>query len=211
MLISHKHKFITIDIPKTGTRSLRETLLHFDVLDVVGTPNPQDSFYQHGTISDCELEFVKRGWNIEEYFKFTIVRNPWDRYCSFFKYLKNYASLYEAKDKSIEWNSAEINQGKLSVSLFHGKSDQQVLKKIILNNKAQSDFYNSSMDHIARFENIQHEFDFLCDKIKLNTMTLKHSNKSTRLADSVYNDELVDMVADKEIKVIKLMNFEEPK
>ena len=34
MLISHKHKFITIDIPKTATRSLRETLLPQNIIDI---------------------------------------------------------------------------------------------------------------------------------------------------------------------------------
>jgi len=38
MLISHKHKFITIDIPKTATRSLRETLLPQNIIDIVGSP-----------------------------------------------------------------------------------------------------------------------------------------------------------------------------
>ena len=88
MLISHKHKFITIDIPKTGTRTLRESLQPLGIIDVVGQPEWKN-FYQHGSINDCELGFKDRGWDFENYFKFSVVRNPWKRYVSFFKWTKN--------------------------------------------------------------------------------------------------------------------------
>ena len=134
MLISHKHKFITIDIPKTGTRSLRETLLPLNIIDVRGLPNLDSEFYQHDGAIRAKKQFSKKGWSWNDYFKFTIVRNPWNRYFSFFKYFKSYSEKYLRRDESINWGEPEINQGKLCVELFKNKDDQTVLKNIILKN-----------------------------------------------------------------------------
>ena len=141
MLISHKHKFITIDIPKTGTRSLRESLLPLGVVDICGTPNLDAEFYQHSCAIGVQKQFAKNNWNWNDYFKFTIVRNPWDRYFSFFKYFKSYGEKYLRRDESIDWGQPELNQGKLCVKLFKGKDDQTILKNIILNNLPQDTYY----------------------------------------------------------------------
>ena len=159
MLISHKHKFITIDIPKTATRSLRETLLPQNIIDIVGEPNLKADFYQHGTAMQCSGSLQKLNKNFSDYFSFVIVRNPWDRYYSFFKYFKEYAEKYKNKDESMSWNAPEINQGKMCEELFANKSDEIVLRNIIINNDCQSDYYANEngeimVSHIAKFENL---------------------------------------------------------
>lgn len=215
MLISHKHKLITIDIPKTGTRSLRESLLPLGIVDVYGEPNLNSEFYQHGRAIDAQKEFIKKGWEWNEYFKFTIVRNPWDRYFSFFKYFKSYGEKYLRQDESINWEEPEMNQGKLCVELFKNKDDQTVFKKIILNNSSQDSYYCDTngkiiVDHIASFENIKNEFIFLCDKTGINTVKLQHGNKSSNHLNfyNIYTQELIDLVAEKEKRVIELKGYD---
>jgi len=214
MLISHLHKFITIDIPKTGTRSLRETLCPLGVIDIVGEPSTSAEFYQHGTVIDAKQQFEKNDWCWDDYFKFTIVRDPWSRYFSFFKYFKNYADMFLNQDKSITWNTAEINQGKYCVSLFSNNDEQTVLKNIINNNPSQDLFYCNEndeviVDYIARFENIESEFSFLCDHVSLSHLILRHDNKSKIVIDihDVYNQQLIDLVSKKEKRTIELKNY----
>lgn len=214
MLISHTHKFITIDIPKTGSRSLRESLFKLKVIDIYGSSNPDLEFYQHGPAIKAEEQFKKNNWDWNKYFKFTIVRNPWVRYFSFFKYFKNYKEKYLRLDKSIKWNKAETNQGKLCVELFKDKDDQSVLKNIILNNDSQDSYYCNEngkiiVDHIASFENLPNEFIFLCNQVGIIAPTLKHANKSSdpQNMNQIYNKELIDLVAKKEKAVIKLKRY----
>ena len=214
MLISHKHKFITIDIPKTGTRSFRESLLPLGSIDVCGAVNLNADFYQHDGAIRAKKQFAKKKWNWNEYFKFTIVRNPWQRYFSFFKYFKSYGEKYMRRDESINWREPEINQGKLCVELFKNKDNQTVLKTIILNNNSQDSYYCDEsgkiiVDHIAEFEDLQNEFVLLCNKVDIETPKLQHENKSSNSQNmhDIYNQELIDLVAEKEGGVIKFKNY----
>jgi hypothetical protein len=215
MLISHSHKLITIDIPKTGTRSFRESLYPLGLIDVIGEPFIEAKFYQHGTAISAKKQFAINNWNWNDYFKFTIVRNPWARYFSFFKYFKNYADKFLCKDKSIDWSSAEINQGQQCVSLFHNSDERTVLKNIILNNSSQDSYYCNEngeiiVNYIADFENLENEFIFLCNQVDINTPTLKHDNKSANTLNmhDIYDQYLVDLVAEKEKKLIELKNYD---
>lgn len=214
MLISHKHKFITIDIPKTGSRSLRESLLPLDVIDQHGEADLEAEFYQHDSAIRVKKQFAKNNWNWDDYFKFTVVRNPWGRYLSFFKYFKSYGEKYLRRDKSINWGDAEINQGKLCVELFKGEDNQTVLKKIILNNNSQDSYYRNTngqiiVDYIASFENFKNEFNFLCNKVGIDAPTLQHSNKTSNSESifKIYNQQLIDLVAQKEKRVINLKGY----
>ena len=214
MIISHKHKFITIDIPKTGSRSLRESLLPLGVVDFHGTPNLNAEFYQHDCAIRAKKQFAKNNWNWNDYFKFTIVRNPWTRYFSFFKYFKSYGEKYLRRDKSINWGKSELNQGRHCVELFKDKDYQTVLKNIILNNNSQDSYYCDKngeiiVDHIASFEDLSNEFFFLCNQVGIKTPNLQHGNKTSNSLNihDVYNEELIDLVQQKEEGVISLKNY----
>lgn len=214
MIISHEHQFVTIDIPKTGSRSLRESLQPLNIVDIYGESIPNSEFYQHDYAINVRKEFIKKGWNWNKYFIFTIVRNPWARYFSFFTYFKNYGEKYLRRDKSIKWNKPELNQGKLCVELFQHKNDKTALKNIILNNASQDSYYCDEngkiiVNHIASFENLSHEFVFLCNQVGITAPTLKHSNKSSKAQNmnEIYNQELIDLVAEKEKSVIELKRY----
>ena len=74
-MISHKHKCIFIHIPRTGGTSIEKALTEADWWKV-------DKKTKH---LDCKTakNLYKDNWN--EYFKFTIVRNPWDWMVSLFR------------------------------------------------------------------------------------------------------------------------------
>ena len=119
------------------------------------------------------------------------------------------------RDESINWREPEINQGKACVELFKGKNDQTVLKNIILNNDSQDSYYCDEsekiiVDHIATFENLENEFVFLCNQAGIQTPSLQHGNKSSNSHNmyDIYNQELINLVAEKEKCVIKLKGYQ---
>lgn len=214
MLISHKYKFVTIDIPKTGTRSIRESLKPLNVVDIHGVACLDAEFYQHGNAINIRKQFQKNDWVWDDYFKFIIVRNPWSRYFSFFKYFKNYGEKYLRRDKSIDWRKSEINQGKYCVDLFKDRNDQDILKNIILNHDSQDTYYRDEtgeiiVDHIASFENIKNEFAFLCNHVNVDLPVLRHGNKSADILNmhDIYNDQLIETVRQKENHLIQYKKY----
>lgn len=90
MKISHRHKFIFFSNPKTGSESLREFL--DPISEINGIPfldTRQDyPFYAHMRPIETQSVFRNLGWNYEDYYRFTCVRNPWARLVSLYFMIK---------------------------------------------------------------------------------------------------------------------------
>lgn len=86
MHISHRYKFIFFSFPKTGSESVRALLDPYS--DIRGIPfwerDGDNPFYSHISPAEVKALFEERGWNYEEYYKFTFVRNPWARLVSLY-------------------------------------------------------------------------------------------------------------------------------
>lgn len=82
MRISHKHHFIWISKPKTGSVSYRALLDPYS--DVISTPHPP--FHHHTTLRKLKEIFHENGWDFNSYFKICPVRNPWNLLLSLYVY-----------------------------------------------------------------------------------------------------------------------------
>lgn len=216
MLISHEHKFITIDIPKTGTRSLRRTLLPLGIIDIVGEPKPPGTcdFSHHGNIKEIISLFGKHGWgDCNKYLKYSVVRNPWNRYFSFFTYYKEKLKFYT--DNTAPLNDNQIRQHKNILKIFNGDNDTEALKSLILKFPSQKEYLVDDsnvvmVDQIGQLENIQDSFNEFCQLVKIPKQKLQHENKSKSSVNKsdLFTQELIDMVAEKEKWVIDKFNYD---
>ena len=91
-MISHKHKFIFIHIPKCGGTSVEQTLLKNEdipeerILKWNLTEEEQQEYrlyYKYGNIDVQHRKIDQyKTENEKNYFTFTFVRNPWERFLS---------------------------------------------------------------------------------------------------------------------------------
>src|SRR5215813_14048351 len=84
-MISHKHKFIFVHIPKTAGTSIEEALrdetcqLLRNEWDHTRAPHAPLNHLTLRELADCHILTPAQ---LKSYFKFCFVRNPWDRLVS---------------------------------------------------------------------------------------------------------------------------------
>ena len=91
MRVSHSKNFLYLANPRSGSRTIRRLIDTIITCDIIGgSPeyingfNPTNPFWHHSTAKTLQLEFAKRNFNWEIYFKFTNIRNPWARVATLF-------------------------------------------------------------------------------------------------------------------------------
>lgn len=202
MPISSKYNCIFVHIPKTAGTSIEAALgMHGDLKTIGILPQTNQKkdtsrlfgdYLQHYTamqIKECVT-------NYEDYFKFTFVRNPWDRFVS-----------------AVMFNGGIKENLKKDISCEDFKKN--ALRKIENNGihyKPQLDYILEHrklplVDFIGRFENIQTDFEFICNKLNTPIKLENRMKTPHRHYTYYYDDELKNLVAEKYKKDIEYFNY----
>lgn len=194
-MISHKLKFIFIHIPKTSGNSLSLFLKDFIANVVIQREsnmgkNQGISIICEKTNKDIKHHPIKHykqhyGEKINDYFKFTIVRNPYDRILSFYFWDKGKNGKVFRKNEFINF---------------------------VKNNDSFQHRYIDNTFHIVHFENLIDELkDIECLKELVdfnNYPTLNASHNSKINYNDVFDKELKDLVFNKYKKDFELFGYE---
>ena len=141
----------------------------------------------------------------DTHFKFTFVRNPWDRMTSLFEYL--------AASSRRDVNKVEFE---LFVADVENILNRGQCKDIHL--KPQYDWVhddegNLQVDFVGRFEQLHEDWEHVCNKLKLNPdhSRLDHLKASTRRhsgwRDYYTSQELIDAVGELYERDITTWNY----
>lgn len=134
---------------------------------------------------------ITNPWAFERYFKFTIVRNPWDRMVSFYEYqVKRGWDKYEHVMDSLTMERITFNEFIQSEVYFKSMPTQTNLNTNPCLDWIVDDEDNLLVDYIGRFENFQASFDVVCDKLNIDHVTLPKLNSTNRGHYTDYYDDI---------------------
>ena len=196
-MISHEHKVIFVHINKTGGTSIQK------ILRKMNSPCPG----KHHTIEKYhKLADKKHGF--ENYFKFTFVRNSWDRFLSLYKYRA------KTKHTTLARNPASFKEWAKNIYNKNPKHYHPTLtemNRLMLSEQLDwiTDANGSiNIDFIGRFEKLQDDFNIVCDKIGIPRQKLPHKLKTKHEHyTEYYDDETREMVAEKYAKDIEYFDY----
>jgi hypothetical protein len=151
IIISPRAKMLYMKAARTGGTSILRGAFKNLLVDVIHYKDNKKEFFNW-------LNNIKDG-DLTNYYKFTVSRNPYDRFISASFYLKT------PINKLID----NLEEGKLS-------EDHKIhcMPQYIYSHNDDKLFVN----RILRFENLQEDFNLLCKELKLKECILPHKKKT---------------------------------
>jgi len=185
-MISFQKRFLFVHIPKTAGNSIQSTLRDYsedqlvalrkeqDGIERFGLRNPNYKIKKHSTL--CEYRDALGNKQFRSLYKFTCVRNPWDRMVSYYFTPTQSPETWDRK------GFQEIISNAVSVADY-----------LRLDRNEQDPFAN--VNYIIRFENLADDFRTVCGTLGISPTTLPRYNRSSREHYSkYYDDELRELV-----------------
>jgi hypothetical protein len=156
--------FIFVHIPKTGGLAIQNALR----LDW----HP----------CSCHEYFLKYPKYLREsVFSFTVVRNPYDRIVSAYNYLKQEIGNID----DINFNREYLSSYKTFNQFIRDFEKDETLQNWI-HFLPMSTFIDDEIKFVGRFENLQTDFNFICDNIGILRIPLNEINVSKHAHYSTY-------------------------
>jgi hypothetical protein len=145
----------------------------------------------------------------KNYFKFTVVRNPYDRLVSAFWFLKRGGLNQTDKEWGIrnlsEYDSFDafvkkwVNPKNIRSALhFHPQLDFICLKK-----------NQPGVDFLGYYENIETDFSYICQKLEIRSNLIENNRNAARTRDyrECYTDESRKIAADAYADDIRVLGY----
>jgi len=148
----------------------------------------EEEGYKHATAQDVKNKVKKSVWS--SYFKFSFVRNPWDRTVSmYFKNRKESPKIVKkiwAKNRVI-FNALMI----IKYKVMNMHAHQQV-------ESLESGGGSIELDFIGKFENIDEDFETVCDIIGVKSkLNATHDSTDRKEYRKYYNNVTRQIIQDK--------------
>ena len=209
MVISHKDKWIFLANPKCASSTLnvilkkQEEVVVYDSADV-----------NHMRYVECKQFLANQGLNIDAYFVFSFVRNPWDKIVSFYKWI-----LRNQEEKTGHSFVSEIECliDKYNISEFNFYNFITKFTDLLWSNLACEHmlFENgqNKLNFIGRVENLEEDFNILCNKTGILNSTTLYKNNNTKYIKTgkhyteYYNDFTRNLVAKLYAKDIEYFDY----
>ncbi len=183
-MINHRYRFIFVHINKCAGQSVRRAL-------------PRGS-RGHYTIMHYLDLCRRKGRDPDTYFKFTFVRNPWDKLVSFYHYhMRRGWDLFPwtvdtAPDFNLFIQKIYVDDGgALAFDIFRGRKYASTHRLRLVNSLDWVSGPDDEIlvDFIGRVETLQADFDIVCDRIGIRRRQLPHANRSRHRPYWEYYDE----------------------
>ena len=188
-MISFQKKFLFVHVPKTAGNSIQSILRRYSEDEIVssrpgqdgterfGVYNPNYALKKHSTLAEYRVALGEK--KFRGLYKFTCVRNPWDRMVS------HYFSL---RRQVVKWDRQEF--GKL---VLHTLPVVHYLQLEV----GETDPF-SNVDRVMLFETLAEDFRSVCAELNIPFARLPGHNRSRHGHYSqYYDDDLCGLVRER--------------
>lgn len=156
LVVSHKHKYVYYSVPKTATTSIKKYLEKYTSIDI-------------GSLT------LENGYSIEynnewdSYYKFSFVRNPWDRVLSCF---------LDKTKQCIGKSWALEHYKQYYDNSFEEFIDNLNGKNILYDNHLipQTMLINNNINFIGRFENLHQDLSIVQNILSIPKEDMSYEN-----------------------------------
>jgi hypothetical protein len=188
-MISFQKRFLFVHIPKTAGNSIQSVLRDYsedelvalrseqDGVERFGLRNPKYKIKKHSTL--VEYREALGNEQFRSLYKFTCVRNPWDRMVSYYFTPTQSPETWDRKKfREIIFKAASVAD---YLRLGPGEKDPL-----------------ANVDYVMRFENLADDFCTVCAALDISPTILPQYNRSNRDHYSkYYDDELRELVRER--------------